>query len=100
SIQDTLFEVFGPSQGPVQGLNWLVGQGGNPPTEADIQVSTDNSTFVNWSMHLHQDPTPYTGMQTAFDIGLPGLEMAFPTAAGSAQNTVDLVFGFDLIFNF
>src|SRR5262249_12675684 len=35
-----------------------------------------------------------------FDIGLPGLQMKFPTTTGSVQNTADLTFGFDTVFNF
>ncbi|MGE3819419.1 MAG: beta strand repeat-containing protein, partial [Isosphaeraceae bacterium] len=94
SIQNTMFQIFGSP-----GLGWLVNSKGGPGTLADVIVNTDDKTYVNWSAHLHVAPTLST-TQIGFDVGLPGLQMDFPTDTGSTLNTVDLQFGFDLVFNF
>ena len=99
-IQNTMFLIFGsPQNGAPLGLGWLVDQNGQPGTPQDIVVQTDGSSFVNWSAHLREALT-LTKETIGFDTGLPGLQMSFPTKAGSTQNTVDLKFGFDQVFNF
>jgi hypothetical protein len=99
-IQKTLFLIFGsPPKGAPLGLGWLVDQDGQPGTLKDIVVKTDGSSFVNWSAHLNE-ALSLTTTRIGFDVGLPGLQMSFPTTKGSTQNTDDLKFGFDWVFNF
>lgn len=92
-IQTTMFQIFGTQ------LGWLVDQNGKPGTLKDIVVTTDGKTFANWSAHLHV-ALALTPTQIGFNVGLSGLQMSFPTTTGSTQNTVDLKFGFDQVFNF
>ncbi len=95
AIKYTMATIFGTDF-----LGWLVDKNGKPSNDPkDITVQTDGMTFANWSAHLHVNPA-LSSTQIGFDVGLPGLQMAFPTTAGTTQNTVDLKFGFDQVFNF
>ena len=115
-IQFTLADIFGPGTSDDPGLGWLVDANGNRATtqaEAleDVLIASTGTTpppsitppaseYVNWSLRLDQSLTSVKS-PVQFDVGLPGLEMAFPLDSSQpGLNTIQLGTGFDLFFNF
>ena len=101
SIQQALFDVFGPGEPGIPGLDLLVGPNGQKPATIDdvhFDLAPDDSS-VKFSLNLRQDPTLVAGL--GFEAGLPAVQMDFPlNPKDPSQNTIDTTLGWSYAMNF